>query len=151
MMGSEMTKFLTPHLANSAPEVAAAVPYLFAVDALAFLTAIIAAVLMVRFHSRLTSEQRSALIAKNWPLTLRELERRLRRARLPLLIFAAVVLLVWLALVSTGNADAQLYEIIFVVIYVGLIAPAAFGLLVLQGAFRFSAEQLERKQSQEWR
>ena len=77
MMGSEMTKFLTPHLANSAPEVAAAVPYLFAVNALAFLTAIVA------------------------------------------------------ALLSTGNAGAQLSEVIFVVIHVGLIVP-------LPSGFRFS-------------
>jgi hypothetical protein len=33
-----------------------------------------------------------------------------------LLIFAAIVLLVWLARVSTGNADAQFSEIIIVVI-----------------------------------
>src|ERR1043165_7752013 len=143
-----MVKFLTPHLANSLPELASAIPYLLAIAGLTFLMAVAAGVCLVRFHSRLTIEHTNALIAKNWPSTLRRLERRLQLGRLLLLAFPVLTFVVWMALVWTGNADPMLSEIFFVVIYIGLIVPAVFGLLVLKAAFRISAEQLELKRSQ---
>lgn len=111
-----MVKFLTSHLANSLPELASAVPYLLAIAGLTFLMAVAAGVCLIRFHSRLTTEHTNALIAKNWPSTLRKVERRLQLGRLLLLAFAVLTFIVWMTLVCTGNADPILSKILFVVI-----------------------------------
>jgi hypothetical protein len=128
-----MLSFLTPHLAERAPDLARLVPVFLVLSALMVIATVIAGVLLVRFRARLTvAEARGS--PRQRPFG-RSTKRFVTEA---ILIVAAGVLVAW----TSGVLTPELIEFFFVAV-TAFCGSAYFGVAVLEAVFRRMADRFD--------
>ena len=125
------------------PWVAKAFPWLLMFDAVMVLSALTAAISLVRRASRMTAEETRGLIAGNQYRAYRDSSRHLRLARRAVVIGAAVDVIAAAILLITNRLSPELADIFFLIIGVGFFVPLYLSLSVLEKGFSVFAKQCE--------
>lgn len=132
--------WLTPHLAETAPFIARAVPWLFLFDALMVTGVVISGASLMKFRARLTAGEARRL-AETTPF--RRIHNGLVRGRRLLvsgiLITASGVAVAWAA----GALTRDLFEFFFVVVFGGLYAPSYFAIRVIEELLGLTVDRVD--------
>jgi hypothetical protein len=137
-------KFLTPHLADTMPGVAKAIPWLLLLDALMIAGGIVAVFALTNYRIRLTREDANQLIVGHQGNFFRVSYRFLVSARRSLIGLGVIVTLTWIVLSLTNNISPALTEVFLLVILGGVIFPSYLAVRMLEVSFERVAETLER-------
>jgi hypothetical protein len=126
------------------PWVAKAFPWLLIFDAVMVLSALTAAIFLVRRGSRMTAEETRGLIAGNQYRAYRDSSRHFRLARRAVVIGAGLDVIAVAILLIIDRLSPELADIFFLVIGIGFFAPLYISLSVLEKSFTMFAERCER-------